>query len=79
MTFTLLAPELRAAAERASAPLVRTRTGVVIGGAWRRPAPALSRSEELIQAALLDKKHPPPRPLWQRAAKRLIARFWAFC
>src|SRR5574337_1958483 len=72
MSLTLLAPELRATGE---AQRTVTRTGVVIGGAWHRPMPALTQDAERLQAALLDRRTAAPRPL----LLRLAAAFWRWC
>src|SRR5574337_892961 len=70
--LTLLAPELRATGE---AQRTVTRTGVVIGGAWRRPMPAFTQDGERLQAALLERRTAAPRPLLARIAGAI----WRWC
>lgn len=72
MSLTLLAPELRAAGE---SQRTITSKGIVIGGAWQRPMPALAPDAERLQAALLDKRTSAPRPILMR----LVGAFWRWC
>lgn len=42
-----------------------TRAGIVIGGAYIPPAPAMTRTDELVQAALLEPRTAQPMSLLQ--------------
>lgn len=49
-----------------------TRVGIVIGGAYRPPRPAMTRTEERLQASLLEPRTAQPRTLLQMA----LGAFW---
>src|SRR5574337_1039050 len=49
-------------------------TGIVIGGAWRRPMPQISQDGERLQAALLERRTAALRPWFMR----LIGRVWSW-
>jgi hypothetical protein len=55
--------------------LVRTRAGIIIGGAYTPPPHAASADAERIQSALLDPatagRLPLPRRIWRRVVRWL--------